>query len=72
MDNEQAIRLVEDFTDAATDAVRCGVWTAAFLQEGGEPTWDAVKSVSGVAERLAELATKVAGLREEYDNIAPF
>jgi len=71
MDNEQAIRLVEEFTDAAADAVRCGVWAEAFLQEGGVPTWDAVKSVAAVANRLGRIATKVAALEHRYEEISP-
>ena len=71
MDNQEALNLLNEFADAASDAVKAAVWAGAFLQEGGTPTWDATKSVSTHAETLATLALQVAKLRDQFDDIAP-
>ena len=72
MDNEQAIELLDKFTETLSNAVRIAVWASAFLVAGGEPTWDAVKSLSGVAESLAAQASQIVKFRDEFEDIAPF
>jgi len=71
MNNEDALIALENFIDTASNAVQIGVWAQAFLQEGGEPTWDAVKSVSDIAERMKEDAALVAQFRNIYEDILP-
>jgi hypothetical protein len=72
MTNEEARELLSDFAETASNAARIAVWAEAFLQEGGEPTWDAVKSVSDVADTLHSQATQVRKFRDQYEAIAPF
>jgi hypothetical protein len=71
MDNEQALELLDALVEAAIDTVQTGIWARAFLQEGGEPAWDATKSVSRSAKTLAALAAKAAELENQFDEIAP-
>lgn len=71
MTNEEVLELLDEYVDAAALAVRLGTWARAFLQEGGEPTWDATKDVARSAERLHLLSQKVAELETRYEEIMP-
>jgi hypothetical protein len=71
MTNQEALDLLSEFTETTSSAVQIAVWAGAFLQEGGEPTWDAVKSVSDIASTLMAQSAKIANLREIYDEITP-
>lgn len=70
--NEEALELLEEFATQAQTAVQTAVWAQAYLTEGGEATWDAVKSVATSAELLADIASRVRLLPECYDDITPF
>lgn len=72
MNNQEALDLLSDFVSTASAAVQSGVWAQAYLTEGGEPTWDAVKSVSRGAALLGSLASRVADLEDAYEDITPF
>lgn len=71
MTNESARELLAEFAEATSSAARVATWAEAFLLEGGEPTWDAVKSVSSVAERLVVLSQKVSELATRYEEVTP-
>ena len=71
MTNSEALDLLSDFTDTASSAVQAAVWASAFVQEGGEPTWDAVKSISDIATTLMAQSARVANLRYVYEEITP-
>jgi hypothetical protein len=69
--NAEAVELLDDFVAQASAAVQVGVWASAFLQHGGEATWDAIKDVSNAADTLTVLAGQVRKLRDHFDAIAP-
>lgn len=71
MTNEEAKEALEEYVEAAQSAVREAVWALAFLVEGGEPTWDAVKSVSRGAVALEKACAPVAELEEVFEEIIP-
>lgn len=71
MTNQEALTLLDEFTETASRAVQAAVWARAFLQEGGEPTWDAVKCVSDTAAYLSSQAVRVAQLRDHYEEVIP-
>jgi len=70
-DNEKAIELLEHFAEMCAGGVISATWAHAFLQEGGESTWDAIKTVSYGAEELSRVAAEVAQLRDRFDSIIP-
>lgn len=72
MTNEEALELLQEFSETASNAARIATWAEAFLAYGGEATWDAVKSVSSVARHLGKLSADVERLVEQYDDITPF
>lgn len=72
MTNEEAVTLLDEFTVTASSAVQAAVWASAFMQHGGEATWDAVKSVSSVAETLRDQAARVSSLPDHFGTAAPF
>ena len=72
MDNESARELLYNFQEAAHRAIRAAVWAEAFLVEGGEATWDAVKSASDTAVTVQHFASQVEKLLDQYDDITPF
>jgi hypothetical protein len=69
--NDQALELLDEYVEAAACAVLMGTWARAFLQEGGEPTWDATKDVSRSAAQLMLLAAQVAEFEDHYEEITP-
>lgn len=71
MNNAQAIEALTEFTELAQRAVTTSVWATAFLLEGGEPTWDAVKDVANAARALKKQAIVVGNLDLRYQDITP-
>lgn len=72
MTNQEALDLLDDFATQAERAVRAAVWAQAFLVEGGEPTWDAVKDVSRAAAAISRNAVLVSELADEhFEDIIP-
>ena len=71
MTNKEAVEVLESFAESAGRAVRAATWAQAYLFEGGEATWDAVKSVSLAAELLSEQADRVVELRDRFEEILP-
>ena len=72
MNNAQARELLEVFAESLANGVRITTWAEAFVQEGGEPTWDAVKSVSDYAVTVQHLAAQVEKLRDQFEDITPW
>jgi len=73
MTNQEAIELLEQFAETASTAVQTAVWASAFLTEGGEPTWDAIKSVALSAQLLAEQSKAIVRFTEDeiFEQIIP-
>jgi hypothetical protein len=69
--NAEALEALDRYIEAAARAVLTGTWARAFLQEGGTPTWDAVKDVSRGADALRELAFDVSQLEIRYERVTP-
>jgi len=65
MTNQEAIELLQQFADTAGNAVQTATWASAFLTEGGEATWDAIKSVALSAQLLSEQAERIVSLTED-------
>lgn len=74
MTNQEALDLLEEFTTEAETAIRAAVWARAFLIEGGEPTWDAVKSVAWSGQQIANVGDRVRRLAHDdvFQSITPF
>ena len=71
MTNQEAIELLEALADAASFAVRHATWAQAFLVEGGEPTWDAIKDVSRTAAQLLHICRAVEDFEGIFEEIIP-
>lgn len=71
MTNAEAIVLLDELIEQAYKTIRGAAWTQALLVVGGEPTWDAVKSVSRGAAEIALTAEKVAEFETRFEEILP-
>lgn len=71
MTNQEAIQQLDELVEAAQAVVQAAVWASAFLTAGGEPTWDAVKSVSYAASTVYTKAIPVCDFDQQYEEIIP-
>lgn len=65
MDNDQAIASVETLIYQTELVQRLAIETAVYLQQGGEPTWDSIKSLAGAAEVLRGYCETVETFRND-------
>lgn len=65
MTNEEALDLLDTFVQEAQQAVVNAVWARAFLIEGGEPAWDAMKSVAYSGQTLTYTGARIATLADD-------
>lgn len=72
MTNQEAITALEVLVEQSQRAITTATWALAFLNFGGEATWDAVKDVSRAAEELGRSTKIVATLDRKFDQIVPF